>query len=391
MTKTLFWYIFGNLLRAFLLTTAGLAGMMSFAVLLRPLTENGLDFGQVNRLLVYSLPAVCAYSLPVSALFATTMVYGRFAADNEMTAMRACGISYLSPRRFSIALPALVLGLLVAVISLVMLCFIVPVYSLKVEEVIYQNIARVIASRIVQTHSLDFANSEGKSFNVYADDARLVPGDPAHPSMQRVELIGPAWIKYDFSPTDVTMAIPKEISMARNAMVSIDRATLSSPSMVTIALTGGIKFPRVFFGNVQVGVKSSGFGPFEIPPIIGENVKFMDIARLAQLAQDPGRSEDVQTIVRGLRRTEQQQAYLAEVAAAMERRAADGTASYLFASDSPESDTFEIGAQDAKCQWLGEEMVITSAAGEGEATAWMRQTHGSQQTLFAHAREIDIR
>jgi hypothetical protein len=272
-----------------------------------------------------------------------------------------------------------------------MLCFIVPVYSQKVEEVIYQNIARVIASRIVQTHSLDFSNSEGKSFNVYADDARLVPGDPAHPSRQRVELIGPAWIKYEFSPTDLTMAIPKEISMARNAMVSIDRATLSSPSMVTIALTGGIKFPRVFFGNVQVGVKSSGFGPFEIPSIVGENVKFMDIARLAQLAQDPGQSEDVQTIVRGLRRTEQQQAYLAQVAAAMEHRAADGTASYLFAGDSPESDVFEIGAQDAKCQWLGEALVITSTGGENAATAWMREAHGSQQTLFAHAQEIDIR
>ena len=152
MSKTLFWYIFGNLLRVFLLTTAGLAGIMSFAVLLRPLTENGLDFGQVNRLLVFSLPAVCALSLPVSALFATTMVYGRFSADNELTAMRASGISYFSARRFSVALPALVLGLVVATISLLMLCFIVPVYSLKVEEVIYSNIARVIANRI-ERHS----------------------------------------------------------------------------------------------------------------------------------------------------------------------------------------------------------------------------------------------
>src|SRR5580704_10191611 len=126
MNKTLFWYIFGNLFRVFLMTTAGLAGMMSFAVLLRPLTENGLEFNQVNRLLLYSLPAVSVYSLPVSALFATTMVYGRFSADNEMTAMRASGISYFSARRFSIALPALVLGLVVAVISLLMLCFIVP-------------------------------------------------------------------------------------------------------------------------------------------------------------------------------------------------------------------------------------------------------------------------
>src|SRR5277367_6009503 len=113
MSKTLFWYIFWNLLKIFLLTTAGLAGIMSFAGLLRPLTENGLDMGQVNRLLLYSMPAMCTYSLPVAALFAATMVYGRFSSDNELTAMRAGGIGYLSPRKFSIALPALVLGLLV--------------------------------------------------------------------------------------------------------------------------------------------------------------------------------------------------------------------------------------------------------------------------------------
>jgi lipopolysaccharide export LptBFGC system permease protein LptF len=392
MTKTLFWYIFGSLLKSFLMTTAGLAAMLSFAVLLRPLTENGLDFGQVCRLLLYSLPAVCAYSLPVSALFATTMVYGRFAADNEMTAMRASGISYLSPRRFSIALPALVLGLVVAVSSLILLCFIVPAYSLKVEEVIYQNIAKVIANRIVQTHALDFENSDGQSFNVYADDAKLVADDPKNPTLQRVELFGPAWMQYEYAPNSVPPTpIPKEFWMARTALVSIDRPRLSQPSEVNIALTGGVKFPRVFSGNVQVGVGSSGFGPFEIPSIISENVKFMNIARLAELAQDPGKSEEVQVIVRGLRRMQQRQAYLAEIDAALNHKTADGTSSYQFASDTPESDVYEIGAQDAFCDWDGSALRITSSTGDNDRKVWMRETHGSQQTLFADAREIIVR
>jgi len=387
MNKTLFWYIFGNLFRVFLMTTAGLAGMMSFAVLLRPLTENGLEFSQVNRLLIYSLPAVCVYSLPVSALFATTMVYGRYSADNELTAMRASGISYFSARRFSVALPALVLGLVVAVISLVMLCFIVPAYSEKVEEVIYSNIARVIASRIERTHSLSFQNSDGSPYSVYADGARIVD-DPKHPWLQSVELLGPASMKYDKSP-DQTIAIPREFWMARNALVSIDRSTATP--MVTVSLTGGIKFPRIFFGNVQVGVGSTGFGPFEIPSLISENVKFMNITRLAQLAQDPGQSEDVQMIVRELRRIEQQQAYLALVSAGMNHRSADGTSVYLFAGDSPEADAFEIGAQDAKVEWHGGDLVIGSADTKDARPVWMRQTHGSQQTLFAHAKEIDVR
>jgi len=388
MNKTLFWYIFGNLFRVFLMTTAGLAGMMSFAVLLRPLTENGLEFNQVNRLLLYSLPAVSVYSLPVSALFATTMVYGRFSADNELTAMRACGISYFSARRFSIALPALVLGLVVAVISLLMLCFIVPAYSEKVEEVIYSNIARVIANRIDRTHSLAFQNSDGSSYNIYADAAKMA-FDPRRPWIQSVELFGPAWMKYYRSPSDPDVAIPSEFWMARNALVSIDRS--ESTPMATVALTGGIKFPRIFFGNVQVGVSSTGFGPFEIPSLVTENVKFMNINRLAQLAQDPGQSQDVQVILRELRRLQQQQEYLAAIWTAMNHLAADGTSSYSFPNDSPEEDAFEIGGQNPILQWRGGYLVIAAPGSGDNRTVWMRQTHGSQLTLSAHAKEIDIR
>ncbi len=391
MSKTLFWYIFGNLLRVFLMTTGALAGIMSFAVLLRPLTENGLDFGQVNRLLLYSQPAVYAYSLPISALFATTMIYGRFAADNELTAMRASGISYFSVRRFSVALPALVLGLVVAVISLVMLCFIVPVYSLKVEEVIYSNIAQVIANKIQRTHALEFQSADSTSFNVFADDALLMPPDPAHPSQQRVELFGPAWMTSQRSAGDNWLIIPKDFWMARSAMVSIDRVSPTEPSMVTISLVDGIKFPREFFGNVQVGVGSSGFGPFEIPSLIEENVKFLNISRLAQLAEDPGQSQNVQAIVRNFVRREQNQEYLNEIAAAMDHHTADGTSSYLFPNDSPDGDTFQIGAQDMTCKWDGNDLVLTAPGPADARTAWMMQSHGSQQTLVAHAKEFHIR
>lgn len=387
MNKTLFWYIFDNLFRVFVLTTAGLAGMLSFAVLLQPLTENGLEFSQVDRLLLYSLPAVSVYSLPISALFAATMVYGRFAADNELTAMRACGISYFSARRFSIALPALVLGLVVAVISLLMLCFIVPAYSEKAEEVIVSNIARVISNRIERTHSLTFQNSEGVSYNIYADSARMVD-DPKRPWMQSVELYGPAWMTYAPSFTQ-RVAIPREFWMARSALVSIDRST--AVPMVTVALTGGIKFPRVFFGNVQVGVRATAFGPFEIPALVQENVKFMNITRLAQLAQDPGQSEDVQKVLRELRRLQQQQEYLATIWTAMSSRAADGTSDYSFPNDSPDEDSFQIGGQNATLQWRAGYLVIAAPGAVNDRTVWMRQTHGSQLTLSAHAKEIDIR
>src|SRR5688572_28475837 len=151
MSRTLFLYVFKDLLRIFVLTTGALAGIMSFGGLLRPLTEHGLDAAQVGKVLTYFLPAMMTYSLPISALFATTVVYGRLAADNELTACRAAGISYRS-----IAAPAMVLGLTVAITSLLFLCFIVPNFSLKVERVVYSNLAQLIANQIERTHQIKF-------------------------------------------------------------------------------------------------------------------------------------------------------------------------------------------------------------------------------------------
>jgi hypothetical protein len=390
MSKTLFWHIFWNLLRVFVLTTLSLSGIMSFAVLLKPLTENGLDFGQVNRLLLYSMPAVCAYSLPVAALFATTVVYGRFSADNELTAMRACGISYLSARRFSVALPALVLGLLVAVISLLLLSFVVPIYSLKVEEVVYSNIARVIAHKIEREHSIEFPGADGHFIDLYADEATVGPPDVTHPSLQEVDLLGPAMIDFE-SPTaaEPDFAAPREFLMAGKALITINRTEALAPAQLYVQLYGGIKFPRTFSGNVQVGIASTGFGPIKIP-VIDENVKFLNITRLAELAADPGKSQRVRNVVELLTTDEQTRAYLAEIGSAINDRAADGTSKFVFAGGTAEADTFQIGGQNATARWGPTGLTLT-ADNPNERAIWLLQSHGSQQTLYAQCRQLNAR
>ena len=49
--RTLFWYIFKDLMRIFFMASGALAGIMSFGGLLRPLTHQGLDVGQVGKVL----------------------------------------------------------------------------------------------------------------------------------------------------------------------------------------------------------------------------------------------------------------------------------------------------------------------------------------------------
>src|SRR5207249_10668683 len=113
MSRTLFFYIFKDLVRIFLMTSGALAGIMSFGGLLRPLTEHGLDAAQAAKMLSYFMPAMTTYSLPIAAMFATTVVYRRLATDNELVPCRAAGLSF-----FSVGMPAMVLGLSVALISL---------------------------------------------------------------------------------------------------------------------------------------------------------------------------------------------------------------------------------------------------------------------------------
>src|SRR3954463_7527337 len=183
ISPTLFWYIFKDLLKVFMLANGALAGILSFGGLLRPLTEQGLEAWQGGLLLTYFTPAMTAYSLPIAALFATTVVYGRLSADNEILACRAGGLSHLS-----LALPASILGLLVALFSALLLLFIVPIYTLKVEQVVYANLAKIIANDIERKHQIRLP---GMNLVVFARSAYLPPGQGHNSFDQQVVLINP--------------------------------------------------------------------------------------------------------------------------------------------------------------------------------------------------------
>src|SRR5579862_8942162 len=234
LSRTLFAYIFKDLFRIFMMASGALAGIMSFGGLLRPLMREGLDAGQVARMLAYFGPAMTTYSFPVAALFATAVVYGRLAADNELTACKAGGISLLS---LTVSGPALVLGLIVAITSLLFLCFVVPASTLRVEKVIYSNLAKLVQGRIERTHEIDLPET-----TIFAQDAHVLPPGPH--GQQRVELMLPTVISVEHDPDDKTLQVAKEFYTASRAWVYIDPQADDQEVNVTVDLRGGFKFPR---------------------------------------------------------------------------------------------------------------------------------------------------
>ncbi|GAJ14964.1 unnamed protein product, partial [marine sediment metagenome] len=74
-------------------------------------------------LMGYFLPITLTFVLPMAALFASALVYGRFASDNEFDACRASGISFLT-----LVHPGLSLAIVVAIANLVLSFHMLPFF-----------------------------------------------------------------------------------------------------------------------------------------------------------------------------------------------------------------------------------------------------------------------
>lgn len=95
--------------------------------------NKGVNLFLVIQLLLYLLPWLFTFTVPMAVLTATLLTFGRLAADNEITAMKASGISL-----YRIVFPLIIVGLIISLISYELNDWILPRLKYESRKLIAQ-------------------------------------------------------------------------------------------------------------------------------------------------------------------------------------------------------------------------------------------------------------
>jgi lipopolysaccharide export system permease protein len=162
--KILTRYVLFDLLKVFLVVLAALTMFMLIVGLVREAQMQGLGLLQILMLVPYVLPEAMRFAVPGTMLFAAASVFGRMSASNEITALKAAGISPLT-----VIWPAVGLAMAVSFFSVWLNDVAVSWGRDGVRRVVVESVEEIIYGRLRQQRSY---STPQLSINVKAVDGR---------------------------------------------------------------------------------------------------------------------------------------------------------------------------------------------------------------------------
>ncbi|HSW44147.1 MAG TPA: LptF/LptG family permease, partial [Phycisphaerae bacterium] len=157
-------YITRELAKTFVLAAIGLT--LTFTLcggVLNMVRAEVLTAVQLLRILGFVLPISLTLTLPISALFACAIVYGRLAADNEFDACRASGINI-----HRLLAPAIGLSLFTAAFTYTFTNHLIPLFIERLDELVRRDIQKIVYSALSNQGHLKF-----RDYVLYAGDTYL--------------------------------------------------------------------------------------------------------------------------------------------------------------------------------------------------------------------------
>ncbi len=136
-------YIFGELLRVFLMVIIGLTFLLVFVGVFKEATERGLGPEELLQILPYIVPSMLPFTIPATMLLTVSIVYGRIAGDSEIVAAKAAGIHVIT-----LIWPAIVLGAVLSLGSLLLTDQVIPWAEANIRKTLLAAVEEIFLDRL---------------------------------------------------------------------------------------------------------------------------------------------------------------------------------------------------------------------------------------------------
>ncbi len=142
--------ILGELLKVFLLALVGLTGILLIAGIIAEASQHGLGPKQILMVIPLIIPNTMPYTLPATTLFATCIVYGRLAHDNEILAIKAAGVNVLR-----VIGPCVFLGVVTSAITLGLYLDVIPSTHHLMRTMFLDNVEEMLYDMLRRDHQIN--------------------------------------------------------------------------------------------------------------------------------------------------------------------------------------------------------------------------------------------
>lgn len=273
---TLHAYILREMLKTFGLAIVALTLVFTLAGgLYNVIRFEGVTSADFVRFIPMLIPVVVTLTMPLAALFAATMTYGRLAADNEFQACRAAGINV-----HRLFLAAALLALFVAGFTLWVGNYIIPAFLVQLDQFARANLRDFAAQQLQRKGFVRYVQKEkyfltARQVGGFDLDELRRNGFPTD-SVDYLRIEEPTYLQLDENDKIV------RFTTARQGLVQFDRR--SSPVKITLVVRDArdytVRRQTVEFGQQQIG-------PLDAPFPIPEKYSWAQLDRLFYWRQNP--------------------------------------------------------------------------------------------------------
>jgi len=276
-------YILRELLKTFALALAAMTGLLTMAgSLFSVLKFEGLTPANLLRVMPLLLPMFAAMSMPVAAIFSAAMVYGRLAADNELTACRAAGVNI-----HRLFLPAVLLSIFIAAFSAVAGNYLVPESYRQVQDFARKNLRDIAYEQLrskgrIRVKERHFMTAEG--VEIVKDTELRRRGFKVGRDLEYMWIVRPTYLELDGAGEIV------RFTAADGGLCQFDRSGGEAYVTVYVQNARNFEFGR---DRASVFVAQQKIGPAHIPREGARKPSLVDLTTLLRWRESPWAADTV--------------------------------------------------------------------------------------------------